>query len=418
MRRTTHIPTAADSHTMTTVRNVENEISSVARTSRRSAAVVLGGLVLALTGCATNAPQDTWEPSGKYARSIDNLQEPIFIVAGVVGLIVMAAVVYCIWKFRERPGHDSIPHQSHGNPKVEISLTALSAAILLVVAVPTVNTLFDISNRPKDTAFEVTVIGQQWWWEFQYKSPGMEGIVTATELVIPVGKKVRLSVTSRDVIHSFWIPKLNGKRDAVPNRVQPLNMEASEPGIYEGQCTEFCGLSHANMRQRVVALSEADFATWVANQLKPAVKPTAETLESKGEATFISQCARCHQVGGLVDDKGEPQNSKADEQLVSGAAPNLTHLMSRSVFAGGMFDLSLRSEACDAKTAPKTAGLPTGTPDGCLNRADLEAWLRNAPAVKPMYSIQNKDKLYRGMPNLNLSEAQIDELVAYLTTLK
>jgi cytochrome c oxidase subunit II len=418
MRRTTHVPTAADSHAMTTVRNVENEIPTVARTSRRRAAVVLGGLVLALTGCATNAPQDTWKPSGKYARSIDNLQEPIFMAAGVVGLIVIAAVAYCIWKFRERPGHDSIPHQSHGNPKVEISLTALSAAILLVVAVPTVNTLFEISNRPNDTALEVTVIGQQWWWEFQYKTAGMEGIVTATELVIPVGKKVRLSVTSRDVIHSFWIPKLNGKRDAVPNRVQPLNMEATTPGIYEGQCTEYCGLSHANMRQRVVALSEADFATWVANQLKPAAKPAADTLESKGEATFINNCARCHQVTGLVDDKGVPQNSKADEQLVSGAAPNLTHLMSRSVFAGGMFDLSLRSEACNAKTAPSTAGLSTGTPDGCLNRADLEAWLRNAPAVKPMYSIQNKDKLYRGMPNLNLSEAQIDELVAYLTTLK
>jgi cytochrome c oxidase subunit II len=418
MRRTTQLPTAAAAHALTTVRNVENEFSSVARVARRGSAFIVGGALLALTGCAKDAPQDTWAPSGKYARSIDNLQEPIFMAAGVVGLIVCAAVVYCIVKFRERPGHDSIPHQSHGNPKVEISLTALSAAILLVVAVPTVNTLFDITNRPKDTAFEVTVIGQQWWWEFQYKSPGMEGIVTATELVIPVGKKVRLSVTSRDVIHSFWIPKLNGKRDAVPNRVQPLNMEASQPGIYEGQCTEFCGLSHANMRQRVVALSEADFATWVANQLKPAAKPPAETLESKGEATFIAQCARCHQVGGLVDDKGEPQNSKADEQLVSGAAPNLTHLMSRSVFAGGKFDLSLRTEACNAKTAPYTEGLATGTPDGCLNRAVLEAWLRNAPAVKPMYAIQNKDKLYRGMPNLNLSEAQIDELVAYLTTLK
>jgi cytochrome c oxidase subunit II len=408
---------------MTTVRNVENEISSVARTSRRSAAVVLGGLVLALTSCSTEKkPQNTWAPSGKYARSIDHLQKPIFAVAGVVGLIVMAAVVYCIVKFRERPGHDSIPHQSHGNPKVEISLTALSAAILLVVAVPTVNTLFDISNRPKDTAFEVTVIGQQWWWEFQYKSPGMEGIVTTTELVLPVGKKIRLSVTSRDVIHSFWIPKLNGKRDAVPNRVQPLNMEATTPGIYEGQCTEFCGLSHANMRQRVVALSEADFATWVANQLKPAAKPAkvkdattgdlVDTAETRGEAAFIANCARCHQVAGLVDDKGEPQNSKADEQLVSGAAPNLTHLMSRSVFAGGKFDL--KTKDCAESTAPYV----TGTPDKCLNRADLEAWLRNAPAVKPMYSIQNKDKLYRGMPNLNLSEAQIDDLVAYLVTLK
>lgn len=424
MRRTTQPSTAVRSQTVTTVRNVENTTALVSPKTPRGLVLVAGGLLVALTGCA-NEKQSTWNPSGKYARSIDNLQEPIFAAAGVVGLIVVAAVVYCIVKFRERPGHDSIPHQSHGNPKVEITLTALSAAILLVVAVPTVNTLFEITNRPKDTGLEVTVVGQQWWWEFQYKTPGTEGIVTSTELVLPIKTKVRLSITSRDVIHSFWIPKLNGKRDAVPNRVQPLNMEASEPGIYEGQCTEFCGLSHANMRQRVVALTAEDFATWVANQQKAVAKPAADTLASKGESQFISQCARCHQINGLVDDKGNPQNSKADEQLVSGAAPNLTHLMSRSVFAGGKFDLMIKdgtllATECKNATAPTAAGQPTGTvnPDKCLNRPDLEAWLRNAPSVKPMYAIQNKDKLYRGMPNLNLTEAQIDELVAYLKTLK
>ena len=411
-------PTAENLGVMTTVELVPATPSFTHRV-RHGARLAAGGVLLALTGCAANAPQDTWKPAGKYARSIDNLQEPIFAIAGVVGVIVAVAVAYCIWKFRERPGHNSVPHQSHGNPKVEIGLTTLSAVILLGIAVPTVNTLFGISNRPNDTALEVTVVGQQWWWEFQYKSPGVEGIVTATELVMPTHTKVRLNITSRDVIHSFWIPKLNGKRDAVPNRSQPLNMEATNPGIYEGQCTEFCGLSHANMRQRVIALDKADFDTWVANQktkvknqLVLDQKPEDMSFEAKGQAQFIAQCARCHQIDGLVDDKGKPVNSQADEQLVSGAAPNLTHLMSRSVFAGGMFDLL--GKDCQAPTAP----FVTGTPDSCLNRPDLEAWLRNAPAQKPMFSVQNKDKLYRGMPNLNLSEAAIDELVAYLKTLK
>jgi cytochrome c oxidase subunit II len=166
------------------------------------------------------------------------------------------------------------------------------------------------------------------------------------------------------------------------------------------------------MRQRVVALDKADFDTWVANQRKAVAKPAADSLAGKGEASFIAQCARCHQINGLVDEKGEAVNAKADEQLVSGAAPNLTHLMSRQVFAGGMFDL----KGTDCRD--DVAGYLKDTPDSCVNRVDLEAWLRNAPAQKPMFSIQNKDKLYRGMPNLNLSEAQIDELVAYLETLK
>jgi cytochrome c oxidase subunit II len=407
--------TAENSAALTTVGTVSTVSSSLARRARAAALVGGMGALFVLAGCgdaSIQTKQNTWSPHGKYARSIDHLQEPVFMAAGVVGVLVLAAVAYCVLKFRRRPGHESVPHQSHGNPKVEIGLTALSAAILLGVAVPTVNTLLDISDRPADTAIEVTVVGQQWWWEFQYTSPGLEGIVTATELVLPTHTKVRLNITSRDVIHSFWIPKLNGKKDAVPNRVQPLNLEATDVGIYEGQCTEFCGLSHSNMRQRVVALDKADFDTWVANQRKAVAKPAADSLAGKGEASFIAQCARCHQINGLVDEKGEAVNAKADEQLVSGAAPNLTHLMSRQVFAGGMFDL----KGTDCRD--DVAGYLKDTPDSCVNRVDLEAWLRNAPAQKPMFSIQNKDKLYRGMPNLNLSEAQIDELVAYLETLK
>src|SRR5690606_4437771 len=136
-------------------------------------------------------------------------------------------------------------------------------------------TLLDLEDHPDD-ALEVTVIGQQWWWEYRYDidGDGEDDIITANDLVIPAGKAVSLSIESRDVIHSFWIPRLNGKRDAVPGRSHPLLLEANEPGVYRGQCTEFCGLSHAYMQMRVVALSEADYEAWVANQLKGAEVPS------------------------------------------------------------------------------------------------------------------------------------------------
>jgi cytochrome c oxidase subunit 2 len=261
---------------------------------------------------------------------------------------------------------------------------------------------------------KVTVIGQQWWWEFQYpdlKDANGKPIVTANEMVIPAGKNVDLSITSRDVIHSFWIPSLNGKRDAVPGRLQPLNMAADKPGDYYGQCTEFCGLSHANMRMRVVALSDADFQKWVDNQLKPAADATDPTAQA-GETIFKSQCTRCHTVTGLTDAAGKPIVSQPNEQLVSGAAPNLTHLMSRTVFAGATLNLDRPGCTGDLQ------GQVTGTPVSCLNVAALSAWLRNPPGVIPMDVTPNPNGLIRGMPNLGLSETQISQLVAYLSTLK
>jgi len=263
-----------------------------------------------------------------------------------------------------------------------------------------------LASKPADP-IEITAIGQQWWWEFQY--PG-KGIVTSGEMVFPAGKTVLVTITSRDVIHSFWFPRLNGKRDAVPNRYQTLKIEADQPGQYWGQCTEFCGLSHANMRMRAVALSEADYARWLANQTSSYQAPT-EDLAKAGEQQFIARCAGCHQINGLLDDKGQPVVPK-DVPLVSGAAPNLTHLMSRTTFAGAMFDLKL----------PDCVGPndePTGTPVNCLNKLRLGAWLRNAPSQKPMVpdptGIPPKG---RGMPNLNLNEQQIQQLIAYLSTRK
>jgi cytochrome c oxidase subunit 2 len=350
-------------------------------------------------------------------------------VAGIVGVVVFAAVLYCVIRFRERPGHEETPQQIHGRPTLEITLTIIPAVILAVIAVPTIKVLFDINEKPKDP-LTINVFGQQWWWEFDYPTiNGSDGLplVTANEMVIPAGQNIRLNITSRDVIHSFWIPRLNGKRDAVPGRVQPWNLQADNPGEYWGQCTEFCGLSHTNMRMRVIALTRDDFNAWVANQQKPATDPT-DQLAQAGQAQFKSLCASCHQVNGLKDAQGKQIVSQPETQVYSGAAPNLTHLMSRSTFASGNFDLLLANCRADRDKLNATdpdgfsASYIKGTTPECLNQPQLEAWLRNPPGILPMYvdptRLKATDGKYRGMPNLNLTETQIDQLVAYLRTLK
>ncbi len=372
----------------------------------RYLALVAGALVL-VTGCASDAPQDTFKPAGPYAQKIDNLARPVFYIAGVVLVLVFAAVLFVIFKFRQRDDDaNKVPHQLHGNTKLEVLWTIAPAVLLVGVLVPTLATVFDLARKPKDP-IQITALGQQWWWEFQY--PGT-GIVTSGEMVFPAGQTVLVTVSSRDVIHSFWFPRLNGKRDAVPGRFQTVKIQADKPGEYWGQCTEFCGLSHANMRMRAVALSPADWERWQANQTAAYAAPT-DTLAKAGEAQFAARCASCHQINGLLGTDGKPIIPR-DVPQVSGAAPNLSHLMSRSTFAGAIFDLKLPE--CTATNTEVT-----GTPVECLNRSALAAWLRNAPGQKPMVpELKGDPPKGRGMPNLNLTEQQIQELIAYLSTRK
>jgi cytochrome c oxidase subunit 2 len=401
-----------------------------ARRPRRVVPLVLGMGLTVLAGCGgPDHPQSTFDPQGTYAQKIQDLVVPVFITAAVVGLVVFVAIFYCVIRFRARPGHEERPKQVHGKPVLEISLTILPAIILAVIAVPTIRTLFEINEVPKDPLV-INVYGQQWWWEFDYPSiMGDDGLplVTANEMVIPANQPVHLNITARDVIHSFWIPNLNGKRDAVPGRVQPWNLEADHPGEFWGQCTEFCGLSHTNMRMRVIALTPADFQTWVQQQKANATDSTDE-LAKQGQAQFTSLCASCHQVDGLMNADGEQIVAQPQTQVYSGAAPNLTHLMSRGIFASGNFDLL--NAACRAEREKLNQNDPeafsaayvAGTTPDCLNQPQLEAWLRNPPGILPMFVDPTKlaatNGKYRGMPNLNLTETQIDQLVAYLSTLK
>jgi cytochrome c oxidase subunit II len=330
---------------------------------RRAALAAMPLVVLA--GCAKDAPQDYLKPKGPAARQINDLINPVFAVAGVVFVLVMSLAVYAVIRFRHRDDAPE-PVQIHGNTKLELTWTLIPAFTLLVIAVPTIATIFDLA-REREGALNVTVVGHQFWWEFRYDD---YGIVTANELVIPARQPVQLTLEGNpaDVIHSFWIPPLAGKQDIVPGRTHHMWLEADEPGTYMGQCTEFCGLSHANMRARAIALNRDDFDAWVRDQQRPALPgPTGTGPAAQGLELFTARgCGGCHTVQGISQGT---------------LGPNLTHLYSRTTFAGSMFDLTT---------------------------ANLRRWLRDPPAVKPGAL----------MPDLGLSDSDIDLLIAYMETLR
>lgn len=365
-----------------------------ARAARRLKSIgVLLGLAVLLAACSGD--QTMLEPKGPYAQDPDNLFMVVFWIAVVVFVFVQGLIILTVWKYRQRPDDDgTLPVQTHGNTRLEIFWTVIPALILAGIAVPTVQQIFDLAEEPEG-ALTVEVIGHRWWWEFRYPD---HGIITANELVIPAGRPVRLEMRSeengapdRGVIHSFWIPALAGKQDVIPGRVTTLNLLADEPGRYLGMCTEYCGLSHANMRQRAVALSDADFQQWVADQQAPAAVPSSGSKEAEGQELFANACAACHQIRDAEVSGGD--------NFTAMQGPNLTHLMSRQEFAGAIFDLYERDGNGDF----------TDTPNVEL----LQSWLRDPGAMKAMRANEGI-----GMPNLGLTEDEIDKLVAYLITLQ
>lgn len=408
-------------------------------------------LLLLLAGCAKDAPLDTLAPEGSNAREIDDLITPIFFVAIIVFLIVAGMFVYIAMKFRATTPDDpdqifddeEFPTQSHGNTMVELFMTAVPALILAVIGFFSVVLIFDLDDVDAAPAnathpdMVINVVGQQWWWEYQYHLDGNTDtppdLITANDLVIPVEQEIRIYTSSRDVIHSFWIPKLNGKKDAVPGRIHPWVIQADNVGRYAGQCTEFCGLSHGYMKMYAVSLSMSDWAIWV-DQQTTARTPLEEGDDLyEGEQLFINNCARCHVINGVterdVDGDGEMTADSlamygslddyhgtgaslgkytGDENLTAGAAPNMTHFATRSSYAGSFFELYTNAqEIADNGDYLRIEGL------GVVDRNQLADWLRNPAGEKP-----NAAGDMRGMPNLGLSEAQIESLIDYILSLR
>jgi cytochrome c oxidase subunit 2 len=343
------------------------------RRRRLQTGILLAGLGLVLSACGTGGAQDGLSPASDKARNIDGLFTFTLIIAAVVFVLVQGAIIYTAIKFRRRKGEEPKPvKQIHGNTKLEIAWTIAPALILAGLAVPTVQTIFENAEDPVD-AVEITVTGHQWWWEYEYTGLG---VITANEMHIPVGQDIALTLTAEagDVIHSFWVPRLSGKRDVVPGHVNTLTISANEPGLYLGQCAEFCGLSHANMRLRVYAHEPADFDAWVQSQLAAAVIPadTDESLRAEGWSLFISKgCSACHAINGTEAEGGGLN-----------PGPNLTHFAQRDTFAGALYD---------------------------RDEENLSVWLANPSELKSM-----QPDLNRGMPNLGLSADEISALVAFL----
>ena len=393
-------------------------------TRSRKLQLLLGLLVFALVAAACGRgelPQDTLSNlEGPEARNVDRLWDLVFPIATVIFFLVMGLLAVVVLKFRSRSDEDQ-PVQVHGNAKAEIGWTIVPALILAVVGVFTVVTVFDINERAVGAeVLQVKVTGHQWWWEYEYPE---EGIVTANELVIPAGRPVQLELTASDVIHNFWPPKLAGKVYAIPGRINYMKIQADRPGDYSGQCAEYCGLSHANMRLRVIAYAPEEFDEWVENQQEDAPAPPTTTTTTTSPTTSTSEAGSDAGTGGgttatgptagtsLADEEEETppgEDPELDQAIgaelfiskgcsgchainglegANGAiGPNLTHLYSRSRFAGAIFE---------------------------LNDRNMRRWLRDPPAMKPM----NPDN-GQGMPNLGLSEDEITQLIAYLETLK
>lgn len=272
-------------------------------------------------GSDSKTPQSIFEAKGPVARMELDLFWWIFWAATFVFIVVELAFVYAVFRFRRRPG-DPMPSQTHGNTRLEVAWTIAPAVILAIIAVPTVSVLWKVLTPPNQgVRLEVEAVAHQWWWEFNYPSLGVK---TANEMHIPAGYVAVIRLESKDVIHSFWVPKLGGKIDMVPGRHNVLWLQGDVPGVYYGQCAEFCGVGHSLMRFRAVVDTKEDFDKWTALQKQPAGAPPAGAAAGRDIFMGKGACAGCHTVKG-TDARGP-------------VGPDLTHIGSRLTIASGIMD--------------------------------------------------------------------------------
>jgi len=306
--------------------------------------------------------------SGARADVILPLTWFTLIVSAVVCIVITALLWAGIRRRHATTDIRSVPLERGGNGLRWISLGVLISAVpLFITLVWTMVALAKVSGPPRNPALTLDVTGHEWWWEVRYNAPRTSEIfTTANEIHIPVGVPVLVRLHGADVIHSFWVPKLSGKTDAIPGQINMSWLQARVPGRYRGACQEFCGSQHANMAFEVVAQSGEDYDRWREAQLQAAPDPTTQP-QIRGLNVVEYRCGLCHQVRGT--------------RAGAVSAPDLTHVMSRRLLAAG--------------TIPNTPG-------------NLAGWIQNPQALKP-------NSL---MPNQYLSGEQLSDVLAYLETLK
>jgi cytochrome c oxidase subunit 2 len=328
------------------------------------AGLVAGALAGALGGCSLNRTQSALDPAGPQAARLEGLWWLAFWVATAAWALTILALVYATLH-RRRPAAATIVTVTPARERrmlVAVAVaTGLTVAVLFAFLVADLLTSRSIASLQQRPAMHVKVTGHQWWWRVEYVDTAVSRtVVTANELHIPVGRPVRLELQTADVIHSFWVPALHGKRDLVPGLKNQLWLQADRPGVYRGECAEFCGHQHAKMGLVVVAESDAEFRAWYAGQLAEAAPPS-DSIRALGLATFEAKaCAMCHQIRG------------------TGAAgqvgPDLTHLASRRTLAAASLP-NTRGHLAGWIVDPQRQKPGTRMPPNSLTATELHALL-------------------------------------------
>jgi cytochrome c oxidase subunit 2 len=369
---------------------------------------------VAVGACGDEYPQSTVNPTTEFGRITHDLYTGIFWWTMVILVVVWAVMAYTLIRFREKPGQPH-PKQIHGNMALEVGWTIAPALIVVAITVPTIRGVFDLQRPNGDDALVVEVTGHRYWWSFHYPE---YGVTTANELHLPVGRPVTLRLEASDVIHSFWVPRIGGKRDVNPIVRTPegegmkytwLFFTLEEEGEYLGQCAEFCGQSHSLMRMRVFGDSPEDFDAWIDAWQTPsptALAPQAEAAE--GEEGTPGEGDEAEEVAQVVAAEEDPlvtlgrdvflrQSFCVACHAVNGTAaagvlgPNLTRLGARSTIAAGMME---------------------NTPE------NLFRWIRDPQSVKPDARMPGVSYEAGGWPPTDLTDDQVRALAAYLTSLQ
>ena len=390
-------------------------------------------LVLASVGCDSDAHQsmlssNPWSldgANGPVAREQLLLFNVLLWTMVVVFVLVEGALLYAAIRFRRRPG-DPLPPQTHGHTPLEIAWTIVPTVLILGLGVWSVIVLFKLepgeaialARAEGKEPLVVEAVGHQWWWEFRYEDADGNGklVTTANEMRVPVDTPVIMELKSDDVIHSFWIPKLVGKQDVVPTRTNSLWFLADDPGMYYGQCAEFCGTAHAQMKFRVHVLDDEEYQAWVAgfgeiNELSGAA--------ARGQLVFLGdgQCVTCHTVG--ASDPVDPETGEGVQHARMRTFIEYTEWLDKPA-EERLADVRSGNEPPTAFAAPNLTDLGLRTTIGAglvdLNRENLRQWVRNPESIKPGNRMTELAAIYQTRLDhrADLTEDQLSDLVDYL----
>ena len=395
-------------------------------------------LAVGLSACNSFAPNTIFGAHSEFGHSVDVLTRRLLYMGIVVFILVETLLVIILVRYREREGNREAK-QFHGNSTLEIGWTLIPAVILAFIAVPTIKTIFKTQAKAIPNALQVEVIGHQWWWEFRYPQ---YGVITANELYLPVGRTANFALTTKDVLHSFWVPQLNGKRDLISNHTNYIWFTPDSAYAWNGFCAEYCGTSHANMHFKVFTVAPSEFEAWVAHQKtnavgsalpapviaqadtgkaghSPAAAAPAPTPVLNVSDTVSATFPRAKLPEWLIPKTPTPASLTFDQSVTGDATrgatifktapciachtvrgvptaagiigPNLTHVGSRTTIAGGLYPNDLRH---------------------------LQLWIKNAPEMKPGSLMPLFGKNEKGATPGLYTDQQIADIAAYLSSLK